>query len=254
MQVVAVFFRVDRRLEPKAGIEPATRALRMRCSTSELLRRRAMPWEENLYGQEGVCHPLSAFPRRIWDDTGKILLASGPCVCFMTGLIPMPEILQKAKQLWQRVPFRHVLLVTIFLSFWNDDQWGQQYPFTNFPMYSHLDAESDVLYVTDQADKVLPFHTMFGTKLSTQKKEFIKKLARICNKEKRDTRDALPSERQKAGSELVEELMPRLKKGRIPPGVDALRFHYKVFRAEGDKITETAPQLVAERRLEPVAG
>jgi hypothetical protein len=33
-------------MEPKAGIEPATRALRMRCSTSELLRRLDQePWE-----------------------------------------------------------------------------------------------------------------------------------------------------------------------------------------------------------------
>ena len=82
----------------------------------------------------------------------------------------MPAFFSKARHSWRLIPFRHVLLVTLFLSFWSDDDWGQQYPFTNFPMYSHLDAESDVLYVTDQADKPLPFHTLFGTSLSTQKK------------------------------------------------------------------------------------
>jgi hypothetical protein len=161
----------------------------------------------------------------------------------------MRDLLIKVQRLWRLVPFRHVLLVTIFLSFWGDDDWGQQYPFTNFPMYSHLDAESDVLYVTDETDKPLPFHTLFGTNSSTQKKNFITELKAICNPKKRDTRDALPEERQAAGAKVAKALMPRLKRDRLPPGVEALRFHYKVFRSEGDKITESAPQLVAEQPL-----
>lgn len=161
----------------------------------------------------------------------------------------MPALLEKILHFWRLIPFRHVLLVTCFLSFWGDDDLGQQYPFTNFPMYSHLDAESDVLYVTDQADKPLPFHTLFGTKTSTQKKSFITELKKICNPKKRDTRDALPEERQQAGAKMAEKLMPKLKRDRVPAGVTSLRFYYKVFRAEGDKITETVPQMVAEQKL-----
>lgn len=161
----------------------------------------------------------------------------------------MPALLAHAARIWRYVPFRHVLLVTIFLSFFGDDDFGQQYPFTNFPMYSHLDEESDVLYVTDQADKPLPFHTLFGTKTSTQKKVFISELKKICNPKGRDTRDALPEERQLAGAKMTEKLMPKLKRDRLPAGVGKLRFHYKVFRAEGDKITESAPQMIAEVQL-----
>lgn len=161
----------------------------------------------------------------------------------------MPTILEKALHFWRLIPFRHVLVMTAFLSFWGDDDFGQQYPFTDFPMYSHLDAESDVLYVTDQADKTLPFHTLFGTKTSTQKKVFISELKKICNPKKRDTRDALPEERKEAGAKMAEKLMPKLKRDRVPAGVTALRFHYKVFRADGDKIAESAPQLVAEQPL-----
>jgi hypothetical protein len=153
-------------------------------------------------------------------------------------------------KLWRRVPFRHVLLMTIFLSFWGDDGWGQHYPFTNFPMYSHLDAESDVLYVTDQKDQPLPFHTLFGTSTSTQKKIFINELQKICNPKGRDTREALPEERRAAGAKLAEKLLPRLKKDRVPSGVDVLRFQYKVFRAEGDKLVETTPQVIAEHSLQ----
>lgn len=165
----------------------------------------------------------------------------------------MPAFLTKVLHLWRLVPFRHVLLLTVFLSFFGDDDWGQQYPFTNFPMYSHLDAESDVLYVTDQADKPLPFHTLFGTKTSTQKKVFISELKKICNPKKIDTRDASLEDRQAAGAKMTEKLMPKLKRDRVPAGVATLRFHYKVFRAEGDKIQESAPQLVAEQRLQPAA-
>jgi hypothetical protein len=153
-------------------------------------------------------------------------------------------------KLWRRVPFRHVLLMTIFLSFWGDDDWGQQYPFTNFPMYSHLDKEADVLYVTDQADRPLPFHTLFGTSTSTQKKVFINELEKICNPKGRDTREALPEERRAAGAKLAEKLLPRLKRDRVPDGVEVLRFQYKVYRAEGDKLVETAPQVIAEHSLQ----
>jgi hypothetical protein len=165
----------------------------------------------------------------------------------------MRALLSHASNLWRRLPFRHVLLVTVFLSLWSDDDWGQQYPFTDFPMYSHLDAEADVLYVTDQADQPLPFHTLFGTHLSTQKKHFIGELADICNPQGRDTRDALPAERQTAGAKLAAKLMPRLKRDRVPPGVETLRFYYKVFRAGDDRIIEDPPQLVAEQPLPSAA-
>lgn len=41
--------RRNEKMEPKAGIEPATRALRMRCSTSELLRRSGLAIYRKLF-------------------------------------------------------------------------------------------------------------------------------------------------------------------------------------------------------------
>lgn len=161
----------------------------------------------------------------------------------------MPPFLQTLASYWRRIPFRHVLLMTIFLSFWGKEKWGEQYPFTDFPMYSHLDAESDVLYVTNQKDEILPFHTIFGTKTSTQKKTFINELAKITNADDRDSRDAKPEERRAAGEKMVAKLLPKLKEEKLPAGTESLRFYYKVFRAEGDKIVETAPQLVAEKKV-----
>ena len=63
-----------------------------------------------------------------------------------------------------------------------------------------------------------------------------------------------PRNGSKPGTKMMEKLMPKLKRNRVPAGVEVLRFHYKVFRAEGNKITETAPQLVAEHRLQAAAA
>ncbi len=158
----------------------------------------------------------------------------------------MPAFLEAALKWWRRFPFRHVLLVTVFLSFWGKEKWGEHYPFTDFPMYSRLDDESDVLYVTNEKDEVLPFHRLFGTKLSTQKKVYTKALAKITNAQDRDSRDARPEERRAAGDKLVEELLPKLKKDRLPAGTQSLRFYYKVFRAEGGRIVDSPPVLVGE--------
>lgn len=159
----------------------------------------------------------------------------------------MRDLFQLAKQLWQKVPFRHVLLVVIFLAIVKE-----QYPFSDFPMYSHLDDESDVLYVTDQADNVLPMEKLFGTGTSTQKKVFMTELKSICNPKKRDTRDALPEEKQQAGSQLMDKLMPRLKREKLAAmstTATSLRIYYKVYTLDAGNISSGTSQLVAERPL-----
>ncbi|WP_009961149.1 hypothetical protein [Verrucomicrobium spinosum] len=159
----------------------------------------------------------------------------------------MPEFVQMLQRLWRKVPFRHVLAATVFLAV-----VGEQYPFSNFPMYSHLDKEADVLYVTDQTDRVLPMEKLFGTSSSTQKKVFITELKEICNPKGRDTRDALPEERSAAGAKLGEKLFPKLKPhnlAQVGGEVKGLRLYYKVFTVESGAISTGAPQLVAEKAL-----
>lgn len=151
------------------------------------------------------------------------------------------------QRLWQRVPFRHVLAATVFLAVVKE-----QYPFSNFPMYSHLDKEADVLFVTDQTDRVLPMERLFGTSSSTQKKVFITELKDICNPQGRDTRDALPEERSQAGAKLAEKLFPKLKPHNLAKEggeVTSLRLYYNVFKVENGAVTTGTPQLVAEKAL-----
>lgn len=159
----------------------------------------------------------------------------------------MRDLFHLLKQLWQKVPFRHVLLLVIFLAIIKE-----QYPFSDFPMYSHLDAESDVLYVTDQDDNVLPMEKLFGTGASTQKKVYMTELKSICNPKKRDTRDALPEEKQQAGSQLMDKLMPKLKRDKLAAmssTAKSLRIYYKVYTLDAGNISTGTSQLVAERPL-----
>jgi len=160
----------------------------------------------------------------------------------------MRVFLNRLQGYWRHVPFRHVLAATALLAF-----AGEQYPFSDFPMYSHVDKEADVLYVTDQNDRVLPMEKLFGTSTSTQKKVFITELKDIVNPKKRDTRDALPDERQEAGAKFADKLFPKLKRhnlAQVGGEVSALRFYYKVFTVETDGgIGDGKPQFIAERAL-----
>ncbi|WP_138085128.1 hypothetical protein [Phragmitibacter flavus] len=119
-------------------------------------------------------------------------------------------------------------------------------------MYSRLDDESDVLFVTDQNDKPLPMHTLFGTGTASQKKVYITELKKICNPKDRDTRDALPEEQREAGGKLMEKLFPRLKREKLAlqgDHITGLRLYYKVFTLDDGNIAAGKPVLVAERPL-----
>jgi hypothetical protein len=126
---------------------------------------------------------------------------------------------------------------------------GEQYPFSDFPMYSHLDDHSDVLFVTDLQDRVLPMEELFATSSSTQKKVFITELKALCNPEKRDTRDARPDEKMLAGRRVLARLMERRDADATPKDAKGLRLYYKEFTFADGRIHSGDPQRVAEVTL-----
>ena len=62
-------------------------------------------------------------------------------------------------------------------------------------MYSNFDTEADVIFVTDQKDRVLPMEKVFRSGSSTAKKAYKKELGKITAKTKRDTKQATAPER-----------------------------------------------------------
>lgn len=70
-------------------------------------------------------------------------------------------------RLLRRVPFREVWLsvAVLFLV-------GEQFPFSNFPMYSALADESFYYVVTDSAGNILPYATVFRFRASHASKAY----------------------------------------------------------------------------------
>jgi hypothetical protein len=58
----------------------------------------------------------------------------------------------------RRIPFREVVASVAVLLF-----MGENFPFSNFPMYASLSGEATVLFFTDAEDNVMAFHADFAT-------------------------------------------------------------------------------------------
>ena len=58
----------------------------------------------------------------------------------------------------RKIPFREVVASVAVLLF-----MGENYPFSNFPMYAGLSGEATILFFTDAKDNVLAFNVDFAT-------------------------------------------------------------------------------------------
>lgn len=75
--------------------------------------------------------------------------------------------MQAAGGLLGRVPFREVwIAVAVLLAV------GEQFPFSNFPMYSSMDDEAFYFEVTNAQGEVLPYATVFRFRASHASKAF----------------------------------------------------------------------------------
>lgn len=127
----------------------------------------------------------------------------------------------------------------------------EEFPFSNFPMYSNISEEADVVFVTDQNDQPLPMKALFKTSSATSKKMYKKELAEITNPLGRDSELATAEERRQAGAEVLDLLAGRLIRRAVPEGVSALRFHLRTFRAGVDPDEGPPPERLAELPLPP---
>jgi len=152
-------------------------------------------------------------------------------------LAPVGRTLQA---LWQQLPFRAMLLVVVGLFFVKE-----QYPFSNFPMYSKVDQEADILYITDQTDQALPMDAVFRTGSGTSKKMYKKELTAVTHATGRKLDDATPEDRATAGRAVMTTLMKRTRSSQMPPNVSQLRFYRKTFRLENGTLAHLEPERLA---------
>lgn len=153
----------------------------------------------------------------------------------------MPPFL---RTLWNRVPFHHmtVLVVALFLI-------KEQFPFSNFPMYSNFEPEADVIFVTDQNDGVVAMQKLFGTKSAQTKKTYNGELGRLTNPHHRDTEQATAEERAQAGKVVLAGLIKRLRPKGVPPGTKALRLYRRTFVLKDNVVGDVPPERLAEQTL-----
>ncbi len=143
--------------------------------------------------------------------------------------------------IWQRLPFRAMLLVVLFLFLVKE-----RYPFSNFPMYSRVDAEADILYVTDQEDQALPMDALFRTGSGTAKKMYKSELNVITKNAGRDLKTATVEDRISAGRVTMDTIWKRIRLKEMPAGVSQLRLYRKTFRLEDGRIAHLKPERLAE--------
>lgn len=146
------------------------------------------------------------------------------------------------RALWFRVPFRHMIPVVIALFIIKE-----QFPFSNFPMYSNFDTEADVIFVTDQKDAVLPMDKVFRSGSSTAKKAYKKELGKITAKTKRDTKEATAPERAAAGKIVLGDWAATVKPGSLSAETTALRLYRRTFELVDGHLSDKAPELLAEQ-------
>ncbi len=151
---------------------------------------------------------------------------------------------QPLRKVWSRIPFPAMTLLVLALYLIREE-----FPFSNFPMYSNISEEADVVFVTDQNDNPLPMKALFKTSSATSKKMYKKELAELANPHGRDSDHATAEERRQAGGEILNVLAGRLVHKAVPEGVTALRFQLRTFRAGTGPDDGPPPELLAEHPL-----
>ncbi len=153
-------------------------------------------------------------------------------------------MLQKIQTLWPRIPFAPMtaLVVALFII-------KEQFPFSNFPMYSNFDTEADVVYIADQTGQPVPMDMVFRSGSSTAKKAYKKELGKITAKDKRDSSDATALERAAAGKIVLGDWMASIKTKALAPETKALRLYRRTFELAHGKLSDQTPELLAEQSL-----
>lgn len=148
------------------------------------------------------------------------------------------------RTLWERLPFRHmtILVVALFVI-------KEQFPFSNFPMYSNFDTEADALYIADQNGAPVPMDAIFRSGSSTLKKAWKKEVSKIVSMQNRDTRDSTTDERKAAGTVVLGDWFANLRRDRLPAGTTGVRLYRRTFELKDGKLRDDPPELLAEHAL-----
>ena len=120
-------------------------------------------------------------------------------------------------------------------------QWiGEEFPFSNFPMYSNLSPKSDYLYLTNAKDQPMGCQSIFNLKTDVLKKMYNARLKELKGK----SLDAADGRRQ-AGRKTLADLSSRQSEKVLQiVGVGGLRLYRVELTRTGGKIDSSTELLV----------
>jgi len=127
-------------------------------------------------------------------------------------------------------------------------QWiGEEFPFSDFPMYSNLSTKSDYLYLTNAEDQPLGCQSIFNLKTDVLKKMYNARLKELKGK----SLDAADGQRQ-AGRKTLADLSARQTEKVVQiVGVGGLRlYRVELTRTRGkiDSSTELLVEIPSVKR------
>jgi len=148
----------------------------------------------------------------------------------------LQPIFKKAALMLRAAPFRLCFGVVLLLHV-----IGEEYPFSNFPMYSNFQRDARVIWIGDQNGKPVATSPYFALRVSTLKKIFDTRVTEA-------KRQGLPlsddSAAHAAAALVLEELWEGRRPGRLEKaGVSELRFMEQNFWFEDEKLQETEREL-----------
>ncbi len=102
------------------------------------------------------------------------------------------------------------------------------YPFSHFPMYSRLEPQATLVFVTDQDDRPVALRTTFRYASSDSKKAFNARLEAAASRQGRRWTEGHPDDMRAAGAAMLDFLSARAFAGTLS-GATELRFHHRTL-------------------------
>ncbi len=116
---------------------------------------------------------------------------------------------------------------------------GDQFPFSNFPMYSNLPEGADGVFVTTEKGEFVPMTRTFNVSSQTSRKMFTRELKTILKaRGEGDTKMATETEVQRAAQIVLTELVRRGRDRKFGKSTaTAFTFNRRFYLREGKTLS-----------------
>ncbi len=124
----------------------------------------------------------------------------------------------------------------------------EEFPFSNFPMYSVLPESTTCLQLTDTQDKVIPIVPVFGEAITVLKKQLTHEIKMAQEKSAIKKRDDLPPEVTKAaGAKVLRWLLTHFKCNDPQLRGQVIRLQQTTFSLKDGQVVREVETLAEDR-------